>query len=128
MDHLGAGIDLLEAVGYRDRIEFAARIIAAQNAAWIFPGDGGAGLDLGPGDLGVAAAAVAALGHEIINTTPAMLVAGIPVLHGRVFDLGIFQRDQFDDRGVELVFIPHRRGAAFKIAYIGALVGDDQGA
>src|SRR5215213_4161965 len=128
MDHLGAGIDLLEAVGYRDRIEFAARIIAAQNAAWIFPGDGGAGLDLGPGNLGVAAAAVAALGHKIVNTTPTLLVAGIPVLHRRVFDLGVFQSDQFNDRGMKLVFVAHGGSAAFEIAHIGALIGDDQSA
>src|SRR5215213_8384695 len=128
MDHLGAGIDLLEAVGYRDRIEFAARIIAAKDAAWIFPGDSGAGLDLGPGYLGVAAAAVAALGHKIINTAPTLLVAGIPVLHRRVFDLGVFQRDQFDDRGMKLVFVAHGGRAAFEITHIGALVGDDQSA
>src|ERR1700689_5300016 len=48
MDHLGAGIDLLVAVRDRDRIELAARIIAAQDAARIFPGDRRAGLDLGP--------------------------------------------------------------------------------
>src|SRR5690242_19439099 len=62
MQHLGAAIDLLKTVRDRDRIEFAARILAAQNAARIFPGDGRTGLDLGPGDLRVLAAAVAPLG------------------------------------------------------------------
>src|ERR1700693_1315187 len=52
MDPLVAAIDLLVAVRDRDRIELAARIIAAQDAARIFPGDGESGLDLGPGDLG----------------------------------------------------------------------------
>ena len=40
MQHLGSGIDLLTAVGNRDRIELPARIVPAQNTAWIFPGDG----------------------------------------------------------------------------------------
>src|SRR6516225_3964706 len=44
MQHLGAGIDLLVAVRDGDRIELAARIVAAQDAAWIFPGDCRAGL------------------------------------------------------------------------------------
>jgi hypothetical protein len=48
MDHLGAAVDLLIAVRDGDRVELAARIIAAQDAAWIFPGDRRAGLDLGP--------------------------------------------------------------------------------
>src|SRR5262245_572498 len=78
MDHLGAGIDLLAAVRNGDRVEFAARIIAAQDAAWIFPGDGRASLDLRPGNLGIAAAAIAALGHEIIDAALAFLVARIP--------------------------------------------------
>src|SRR5688572_29210551 len=48
MQHLGAAIDLLVAVRDRDRVELAARVIAAQDAARIFPGDGGAGFELGP--------------------------------------------------------------------------------
>jgi hypothetical protein len=35
-------------------------------------------------------------------------------------------RDQFDYRGMELVLIAHRRGAAFQIAHIAAGIGDDQ--
>ena len=54
VDHLGAGIDLLVAVRDRDRVELAARVVAAQDAARVFPGDGRAGLDLGPGNLRVA--------------------------------------------------------------------------
>src|SRR4051812_18786899 len=56
MDHLGAGIDLLVTVRDRDRIELAARIVAAQDAARIFPGDRRAGFDLGPGNLRIVAA------------------------------------------------------------------------
>src|SRR6185437_5857153 len=81
MDHLGPGIDLLVAVRDRDRIEFAARVVAAQDAARIFPGDGRAGLDLGPGDLRIAAAAIAALGDEIVDPALAFGIAGVPVLY-----------------------------------------------
>ena len=53
-------------------------------------------------------------------------VARIPVLDGRILDLGIVERDQLDHGGVELVLVAHRRGAAFEVADVGALVGDDQ--
>ena len=81
---------------------------------------------LGPGDLRVLAAAVAALGDEIVDAAAAGGVARIPVLDGRILDLGVVERDQLDHRGMELVLVAHRRGAAFEIAHIGALVGDDQ--
>src|ERR1700721_504082 len=80
MQHLGAGIDLLIAVGNGDRIELAARIVAAQDTARIFPGDGGTGFHLGPGDLGVLAAAIAALGDEIIDAAAPGGAARNPVL------------------------------------------------
>src|SRR5262249_12461884 len=89
MQHLGAGIDLLVAVGDGDRVELAAGIVAAQDAARIFPGDGRAGLELGPGDLRVHAAAVATLGDEVIDAAAAAGVAGVPVLDGRILDLGV---------------------------------------
>src|SRR6202030_4794174 len=96
MQHLGAGIDLLVTVGDRDRVELAPRIIAAQDAARIFPGDRRAGLELGPGNLCILAAAIAALGDEIVDAALAFGVARIPVLDGRIFDLGVVERDQLD--------------------------------
>src|SRR5262245_28034231 len=126
MQHLGAGIDLLVAVGDGDRVELAARIVAAQDAARILPGDRRAGLELGPGDLRVDAAAQPALGDEIVDAAAALGVAGIPVLDGRILDLGIVERDELDHRGVELVLVAHGRGAALEIAHIGAFVGDDE--
>src|SRR4029079_4487377 len=48
MDHLGPGIGLLEIVGNLNRVEFADRVVALENAAWILPGDRRAGLDLRP--------------------------------------------------------------------------------
>ena len=126
MDHLGAAIDLLVTVRDRDRIELAARIVAAQDAARIFPGDRRPGLDLGPGDLRIVAAAVATLGDEIVDAADALGIAGVPVLHRRIFDLGVVERDQFDHGGMQLVLVALRRGAAFEIADVSALVGDDQ--
>src|SRR5262249_49070376 len=114
MQHLGAAIDLLETVRDRDRIELAARIIAAQNAARIFPGDRRAGLDLGPGNLRVLAAAVATLGDEIVDAALAFRIAGIPILHRRIFDFGIVERDELDHGGMQLVLVALRRSAAFE--------------
>ena len=60
-------------------------------------------------------AAVAALGDEIVDAALALLVAGVPVLHRRVLDLGVVERDQLDHGGVQLVLVAHRRGAAFEV-------------
>src|SRR5206468_10325712 len=73
MDHLGAGVGLLAIVGDRHRVELADRVVALQDAARVLPGDGGAGLDLGPADLGVAAAAGGALGDEVVDAALALL-------------------------------------------------------
>ena len=73
-------------------------------------------------------AAQRALGDEIEDPALALGVARIPVLDGRVFHLGILVREDLDHRGVELVLVAHRRGAAFEVGDVAALVGDDQGA
>ena len=70
--------------------------------------------------------AQAALGHEIVNAAAALFVAGIPVLHGGIFDLRVVQRDQFDHGRVKLVFIAHRRGASFQVADRSAFLRHDQ--
>ncbi len=54
------------------------------------------------------------------------LVARVPVLHGRVLDLGVVERDQLDHRGVQLVLVALRRRAALEVAHVAARVGDDQ--
>src|SRR5690606_10258479 len=115
MDHLRAGVDLLVTVGNGDRVELANGIVATQNAGRILPGDGGAVLDLRPRDLRVVATAIAALGHEVVDAALALGVARIPVLHRRVLDLGIIQRDQFNDCRVKLVLVTLRSGTAFQI-------------
>ena len=76
MDHLRAGIDLLIAVGDGDRVELPSGAVAAQDAGGVLPGDGGAGLDLRPGDVRVLAPAIAALGDEIVDAALAFLVPG----------------------------------------------------
>ena len=126
VNHLRAGVGLLAVVRQRDGVEFALRIVAQQNAARILPGDGGASFDLRPRDFGVRAFAKAALGDEVEDAALAVLVAGIPVLDGAVFDLRALHRDEFDDGGVELVFVAHRGGATFEIAHEGTFVRDDE--
>ena len=127
MQHLGAAVDLLVTVGDRDRVELAARIVAAQDA----------GSDTSRLSPSRSPPASRISSSESPRQSPRLvtklkmpplplLVAGIPVLHGRIFDLGIVQRDQLDHRGVELVFVAHRSSATFEIADVGALVGDDQ--
>src|SRR6266705_1152228 len=96
MQHLGAGIDLLVAVRDGDRVELAARVVATQDAARVLPGDRLAGLELGPGDLRVFTAAIAALGDEVEDPVAALRIARIPVLDGRVLDHGVVERDQLD--------------------------------
>src|SRR3546814_16792734 len=67
------------------------------------------------------------LGHEIIDAALAalaVLVAGIPVLDGRIFDLRIVQRDQFDDRRVKLVPVAHRGGAECEMGEMRKRVGE----
>src|SRR6202012_2967320 len=76
VDHLGAGVGLLMIVGDGDGIELAAGVVAAQDARGILPGDGRTGLDLGPGNLGAVAAAVGALGDEVVDAATALGVAG----------------------------------------------------
>ena len=100
VNHLRARVGLLIVVGHRHGIELPDRVLAAQDAARILPGDRRPGLDLRPRDLRVRAAAIAAFRHEVVDSAAALLVAGIPVLHGRVFDLRVLERHQLDDGGM----------------------------
>src|SRR5699024_4272510 len=126
MGHLGAGVGLLHGTGYGDGVELADRVVAAQNAAGIFPGNRGTGFHLRPGNLGAVATAAATLGDEVQNAADALFLAGIPVLHRGVFDAGIFLGNQFHYGGMQLVFVALRRGAAFQVTDLGAVFADDQ--
>jgi hypothetical protein len=79
---------------------------------------GRAGFDLRPHHLGAVAPAIGALGDEVVDAALAVLVARIPVLHGGILDLGIFLDDDLDHRGVQLVGVALRRGAALEVADI----------
>src|SRR5271163_967288 len=77
VDHFGAGIGLLIIVGDGNGIELADRVLALQDAARVFPGNGGSGFHLGPGDLRIAPAALAALGDEIVDAAQAVFIARV---------------------------------------------------
>ena len=126
MNHLGASIGLLIIVGDGDGIKFAHTVIAIQHAAGVFPRNRRACFHLRPADFGSRALAQGPLGHEVINAAPAFGIAGIPVLHRGIFNLGIIERDELHNGGVELIFIAHWRGAAFEIRDIAALICDNQ--
>src|SRR5258706_16352606 len=100
MDHLRARIGLLPVICQRDRIELADRVVALQNARWIFPGDCRAGFDLRPRDTRIAAEALSSLGHKVVDTAYSLSVSCIPVLYRRVFDFRVIKRDQLDDSRV----------------------------
>ena len=126
VDHLRAGVGLLVVVRERHRVELADRVRTGQHAARVLPGDRRAGLDLRPADARVVAAALAALGDEVVDPATALLVAGIPVLHRRILDRRTGERHELDHRGVQLVLVAHRGRTALQVAHVAAFVGDDQ--
>src|SRR5207342_1442503 len=117
---------LLPMVGERDRVELAHRVVAQQHAAGVLPGDRRTGFHLRPRNLRTRATALAALGHEVVDAAHAVLVAGVPVLYRAVLDLRILERDELDDRRVQLVLVAHRRRAAFEVGHVALVLGDDQ--
>src|SRR5690606_28236583 len=105
VDHLGAGVGLLHAARHGHGVELAHGIVTAQDAARILPGDGGARFHLGPRDVGTVAAAVAALGDEVVDTAAALFVTRVPVLYRGVLDAGVLHGHQFHHRRVQLVLV-----------------------
>ncbi len=108
------------------RIKLPDRVVALENATRVFPRDRRACFDLRPAYLRAGALADAALGDEVEDATLPVLIAGIPILHRGVLDLGILVRDQLDDRGVQLIFVAHRCRASFEITHVASLVRDDE--
>ena len=84
VNHLRAGVRLLVIVRNRHGVEFPDGIVAGEDTAGIFPGDGRAGFDLRPRNLAPFAFTQAALGYKIVDTALALFVAGIPVLDGGI--------------------------------------------
>ena len=101
-------------------------MVTLEHTAGIFPGDGAACLDLGPRQLAVVTATQAALCYQIIDATLAVLVAGIPVLHGAVLDFGSILDNNLYDGSVQLILVTHRRRAALQIRHVGIIVGHDE--
>src|SRR5690606_25197664 len=128
VDNFGASVRLLQVVGQSYGVELTNDVVTFENHTGIFPGNGRAGLYLGPGNLGVATGAESTLGHEVVDAAFAFMVAGIPVLYRGVLDLGAIQSHQLDYGRVQLVFVSHRSGTTFQIAHVRTFVGDDQGA
>src|SRR5215217_1736773 len=126
MDHLGSGIRLLPAIHYRHRVELANGVVSLENDAGIFPSDGRAGLHLSPGDLGVGSGTLPALGDEVIDPSAAFLVAGVPVLHGGVFDGGAFEGYQLHYGRVQLVFVPAGGRTPLEVTDRGTLFRNDE--
>src|ERR1044071_6492954 len=126
VNHLRAGVGLLRVVRLRHRVELADGVVPLEDARRVLPRNRRAGLDLRPRNLRVAAAARAALRHEVVNAALALLVARVPVLHRRILNLRVVQRDEFHDGRVQLVLVELRRGAAFEIGDVCALLRDDE--
>ena len=64
------------------------------------------------------AGTLAAFGYEIVDAAAALFISRIPVLHGRVLDLGVIKRDQLNHGGVQLVFVKLRRRATFQVGNV----------
>ena len=126
--HLRTGISLLVVVGEGHGIELADRISPLQHTAGVFPGDRRTCFYLGPTDLAAIAAAVAPLSHKVVDPADAMLIPGIPVLHGGILDRGVIEDHQLNDGRVQLVGIKHRRRATLQITHGSPLFRHDQGA
>ena len=126
--HFSASVSLLVVVRHSHRVELSLRVVAHEHTRRVLPGDGRTGLDLRPRQFGVGAAQLAALGHEVVHTAAALLVARIPVLHGRILHLGIFVHHNLHNGGVQLVLVAHRGGAPFEVAHIATIVAHNEGA
>ena len=126
MYHLGTCIGLLIVVGNSYRVELGLRVIAAQNARWVLPGDGTTRFNLRPRQLRVNATQIATLGYQVQHTALTVLVARIPVLNGRVFHLGTVHHDNLNDGGMQLVLVAHRGCTSLQIRYVGIVVGNNQ--
>src|SRR5204863_7698821 len=86
MQHLRARVGLLVVVRERYGVELTYGVVALQDAARVLPGDRGAGLDLGRGELRVHAEALPPLRDEVVDPALPLLVAGVPVLDRGILD------------------------------------------
>ncbi len=125
--HLRARVGLLVPLGEGDRVELADRVVPGQNDGRVLLRHGRTGLQLRPADLGVVALAETPLRDEVVDAAlTGVRVARVPVLDRGVLDLGVLVGDELDDRGVELILLAHRGGAALQVAHVRAGLGDDE--
>ena len=68
---------------------------------------------------------IATLGDQIQHTTFSVLVAWVPVLHGRVLHLCTVHHDNLYDSSVQLILIAHRGRTSFQITYVSIVIGND---
>ena len=125
VNHLRAGIGLLEVVGHGHRVEFAHRVIPQQHATRILPCDGRARLDLRPRQACILPTQTS-LRNKVVDTTFALLVARIPVLYCRVLHLGITLDDDLDHGSMQLILVTLRSGTPLQVTHISPLVGHDE--
>src|SRR5699024_12079416 len=124
--HLSTGIRLLFIVGYGYRKELANRIISLQYNTWIFPGNCRTGFYLCPGYFGIIAAAVTSFGYKVIHAAFPLFITGIPVLNGRVFNIGILKSNNFYNRCVHLRISILRRCTDLQVAYMAVFFYNDE--
>ena len=115
MYHLGACVGFLIVVGHCHAVELPIGIVSLQNAARILPCDGRACLDLCPADLREIACTESTLGHKVIDTSLAVLVAWIPVLDSRILDFCTVVDIDLDYSGMQLILVAHWSRTAFEI-------------
>ena len=68
------------------------------------------------------------LGNKVVDASLAILITGVPILHGGIFNFRIIHHDQFNHGSVQLVFITLGSGTAFEITDMATLIGNNQGA
>ena len=126
VNHLGTRVGLLVVVGDGHGIELCHAVVATQDARRVFPRDSRTRLHLRPRQFRTLSAQVATLRDEVEHATLTLGVARIPVLYRRVFYFCSVHDDNLDDGSVQLVLVAHRCRAAFEIADVAVVVGNDQ--
>merc|ERR1711871_987378 len=126
VDHLGARVGLLQVVGDGNRVELPNGPVALEDHGGVLPSDGGACLDLRPGDLGIRTLAEPSLRDEVVDAPLTVLVPSVPVLARRVLDLRVRVGGELHHCGVQLVRVVRRGSAALQVGHVAALLSHDQ--
>ena len=127
MNHFCSRVCLLMVIGYCHTIEFCRRIVAGKDARRILPGNGRTSFHLCPRQFTVHPFTMATLRHKVIDTTPALGITGIPVLHGAVFHFCTVVHYNFHNGCVQLVLVTHRSRTPFQIRNVRIIIRHNQG-